>query len=107
MPAIKQPRKTGPASDGREPHAPSATQSATKTTFRMPMIPRTTRRPPERTIGILNVVLVADCVADGACGSLPSEAGPVFLGCFIAGIVLLAVAFGLSARGLSRRAESR
>ena len=58
-------------------------------------------------IGILNVVLVADCVADGACGSLPSEAGPVFLGCFIAGIVLLAVAFGLSARGLSRRAESR
>jgi len=58
-------------------------------------------------IGILNVVLVADCGADGACGSLPSEAGPVFLGCFIAGIVLLAVAFGLSARGLSRRAESR
>ena len=58
-------------------------------------------------IGILNVVLVADCVADGACGSLPSEAGPVFLGCFVAGIVLLAVAFGLSARGLSRRAESR
>jgi len=58
-------------------------------------------------IGILNVVLVADCGGDGACGSLPSEAGPVFLGCFIAGIVLLAVAFGLSARGLSRRAESR
>src|SRR3989454_6158238 len=58
-------------------------------------------------IGILNVVLVADCVADGACGSLPSEAGPVFLGCFRAGSVLLAVAFGLSARGLSRRAESR
>src|SRR2546427_9371921 len=58
-------------------------------------------------IGILNVVLVADCGADGACGSLPSEAGPVFLGCFIAGIVLLAGALGFSARGLSRGAERR
>jgi len=50
-------------------------------------------------IGFPNVVLVVDCVADGACGSLPAEAGLVFLGCLTVGLVVLAVAFVLSARG--------
>jgi hypothetical protein len=50
-------------------------------------------------IGSLIVVSVANCVAGGACASLPAEARPALLLCLMAGLVLLAVAFGLSARG--------